>query len=107
MSCIFAVIWLSSFQENADDDIHETPADESKDEKDGGDVPTEKESEISVENPAEAKSAEAHVAAGAAGVESAEAQSGWVNCMTISVQEENHRSFILLWRTDFRMQFSL
>ena len=92
MSGIFALIWLSLFQENADDDIHETLADESKDEKDGGDVPTEKESEISVENPAEAKSEKTHVAAGAAGVESADAQSGWVNCIPISVEEENFPS---------------
>ena len=70
------VIWFPLFQENADDDIHETPADEPKDEKDGGDVPTEKENEASVENPAETRFEEADVAAGAAGEKSAEAQSG-------------------------------
>ena len=107
MSCIFAVIWLSLFQENADGDIHETGEDESKDVKDGGDAPNEKDSEASIENSEETKLEEAEVAAGAAGEESAEAQSGWVNCMPISVQEENLRSCVLLCRTNFRMQFSL
>ena len=107
MSGIFAVIWLSLFQETVDDDIHKTREDESKDVKDGGDAPNEKDSEASIENSAETKFEEADVAAGAAGEESAEAQSGWVNCMLISVQEENHRSFILLCRTDFQMHLSL
>ena len=72
MTCILAVNWLPLFQENADSDIHEAPADESKDERDGGDAP--KQSEASIENPAETKFEEADVAAGA--MESAEAQSG-------------------------------